>query len=199
MKIIASPNDACEYGWSGVFGWFCIRTAPRREMAAAEDLVKELGIKAFVPVEIVKVRAGRGPSRVKVREIEKPFFPGYLFAQLDMDVDAYYRLKDRQYVVAVVCGSDRKPSPVPDAAMAHLINHGPFREPDPKPGDIVRLSTGPMAGLLTKIIKVDRGDRIKVLISFMGADRPIELKLSDIERMPDGYAAHREGIMSRAS
>ena len=192
MKIIASPNGAYEYGWSGRFAWYAIRTAPRRELDAAKDLREELNIKAFVPIEIVKVRRGRGPNRVKLREIEQPFFPGYLFAQLDMDVDAYYRLKGRRYVVAIVCGSDQKPSPVSDAAMAHLISHGPFREPDPKPGDVVRLSTGPLAGLITRITKVDKGDRIKVLVKFMGTDRPIELKLSDVERMPDGYAAHRE-------
>ena len=191
MKIIASPNDAYEYGWSGRYGWYCLRTSPRQEMATAKDLREECGVKAFVPIEIVKVRAGRGPSRVKLRETEKPFFPGYVFAQLDMDVDAYYRLKDRPNVIAVVCGMDKRPSVVPDAAMRHLIDHGPFREPDPVAGEIVKLSTGPLAGLLTKIIKVDRGDRIKVLISFMGTDRPIDLRLSDVERLPDGMAARR--------
>lgn len=191
MKIIASPNGAYEYGWSGRFAWYAIRTAPRRELDAAKDLCEELGVKAFVPIEIVKVRAGRGPNRAKLREIEKPFFPGYLFAQLDMDVDAYYRLKDRQHVVAIVCGSDQKPSPVPDAAMAHLISHGPFREPDPQPGDVVRLSTGPLAGLITRITKVDRGERISVLVQFMGADRSIDLRLSDVERLQDGSAARR--------
>lgn len=191
MKIIASPNGAYEYGWSGRVGWYCVRTAPRREMAAAADL-RELGIKAFVPIEIIKVRAGRGPSRVKLREIEKPFFPSYLFAQVAMDVQAWLTIKGQRHVCEVLSsGIDGLPTPVPDAAMRHLIDHGPFREPDPKPGDVVRLSTGPLVGLITRITKVDKGDRIRVLISFMGTDRPVDLKLSDVERLPDGIAARR--------
>jgi transcription antitermination factor NusG len=164
---------------------------PRREMTVAADL-REMGLKAFVPIEIVKVRAGRGPSRMKLREVERPFFPGYLFAQVAMDIQAWLAIKGNDHVAGIVSGNvDGRPTPVPDAAMAHLIAAGPFRERDAKPGDVVRISTGPLAGTLTRIMAVDKSERIKVLIQFMGADRPIDLHLSEVERMPDGYAAHR--------
>ncbi len=194
MKIIASPNDAYECGWSGRFAWYAIRTVPRREMAAAEDL-RELGVKAFVPVEIVKRRVGRGAGRITIEEIEKPFFPSYLFAQAAMDVQSWLTIRGQRHVCEVLsAGIDGRPTPVPDAAMRHLIEHGPFREPPPPPprvGDVVQLSTGPFAGMMTKITKVDRGERISVLVQFMGADRSIDLRLSDVERLQDGSAARR--------
>ena len=178
-------------GWSGKFAWYAIRSAPRREMDVAAYF-RDQGMRAFVPVELVTIRAGRGPKRLKLKEIERPFFPSYLFAQVHMDVATWHTIRSHDYVSAIVSGNvDNRPTPVPDAAMAHLIAAGPFREPGPKVGEMVKLSTGLFAGLITKITSVDKSDRIKVLIKFMGTDRPIDFNLSEVERMPDGYAAHQ--------
>ena len=175
-------------GW-GTWGWFAVRTAPRREMTVAQEL-RELGLRAFVPVEIVKVRKGRGNERTRPKEIERPFFTGYLFTQAAMDIQTWLRIKNHDYVYGVVSGNpDGRPTPVPDAAMSHLIAAGPFRPEGPKAGETVRLSTGPFSGLITKIVKVDRNERITVLLPFMGTDRPVVYNLSDVERQSDGSAA----------
>ena len=159
-------------------------------MAVAEYF-REQGLTALVPTEIVNLRAGRGPGRLLLKEIERPFFPSYLFAHVKMDIPAWQEIRGHRHVSAIV-SSNRMgyPTPVPDSAMAHLIAAGPYREPEPQAGETVKLLTGPFAGVMTKITSVDKLDRIKVFIRFMGTDSPINVSLLEVERMPDGGTAH---------
>lgn len=177
--------------WQTRWGWFAVRTAPRQEMAAAKDL-RDLGFRAFVPVEIVKVRKGRGNTRTRPKEIERPFFNSYLFTQCTMDIQSWLKIRNQRHVCEVLStNAEGIPTPVPDRAMEHIIAAGPFREPGPKPGEMVKLSTGPWSGFMTRIVKVDRNERITVLLPFMGTERPVAYNLSDVERQHDGSAALR--------
>ncbi len=56
--------------------WFCLKTQPKRENAAAVGLRKELGISCFAP----RLRFRRSTQRGSVWFVEA-LFPGYIFAQ----------------------------------------------------------------------------------------------------------------------
>ena len=187
MQIIHGSKSA---GWSGRFGWYAIRTAPRRELDVANRM-RDRGVRAFVPIEIVKRRVGAGTRRRTV-DVERPFFPGYLFVQTPMDVAEWLSLRRERDVCGILsAGLDGLPSPIPDRAMAHLIEHGPFREPEPpRPclGSSVRVvHDGPFSGM-AGIVDIDRRDRIRVLLRAMGSAVPVWMHAADVEIVQVGIA-----------
>jgi len=59
------------------YGWFCLRTQPRREHAAAANLQERVGIEVFSP----RVRVRKSSRSGFVVALAEALFPGYLFAR----------------------------------------------------------------------------------------------------------------------
>lgn len=157
-------------------GYAVLIANPSAEFLAAERL-RERGFKSYCPkrrVELTGHRPRRGES------IFKPLFPRYLFAELHPDQEAKPMLW-----ASGICSSATwalwqrgRPRRLLSCefieAMRIEENTGAFdaRQPQLKHGEIVRITGGPFADLMGKIVAIEDDEkRIWVLLDVLGGTR----------------------------
>ncbi len=93
--------------------WFAVRTKPRREFYAKENLLRQ-GYTVYLPV----VR--RVVSHARRRQVaSRPFFTGYLFVLLDPDHANWHSINSTYGVACAVRFGDYYP-PVPNDLIASI-------------------------------------------------------------------------------
>jgi transcriptional antiterminator RfaH len=149
--------------------WYILRTATRQEKRACASL-KELEVDHYLPCETVERKINR-----ELYPIERPLFPGYLFAQIeDRDFHAAVHANGVHAPVRVtMVAGERLPATVPAAFVEALQDaqaRGDFdrtkREPE-KPietGESVIITEGPFAGLIGAFLELRGDDRMALLI-----------------------------------
>jgi transcriptional antiterminator RfaH len=161
--------------------WFCYVSRPRAERDAGAAIAA-LGYQVYVPLE--KRIVGR--PKAKARVVERALFPRYGFVQFDPYSDPWGEIIDADGVVDILHNGDN-PSAVPDAAIEHLMlatDMGLFDFTKPKQNSImkagarVRITDGPFAGFVARVIQARAADRIKVLLRWLGAEREMTVPLS---------------------
>ncbi|MDE3196612.1 MAG: UpxY family transcription antiterminator [Acidobacteriota bacterium] len=123
--------------------WFALCVVPRKEKAAAQSL-RAKGYEDFLPM--YKVRK-RWSDRVK--DVENPLFPGYVFARFDPKLRLPI-LKIPSVMSVVSLG--REPEPIPDIeieSLRRVCEAGMHTIPYPflKEGAKLRVNEGPLAGV----------------------------------------------------
>jgi len=145
--------------------WFIIRTEPRAEYAAAQQLTRD-GLEVFLP----RVRS----PLPRFGHADTPLFPGYLFLRSGTGPGEWPTFRAAHRVVGWVRFDDFIPS-IPDEEIADLrlridaINGSDGLWTKFKPGDTVRVVSGGFEGLaqVMEEPKSPQG-RAKVLLHFMG-------------------------------
>jgi transcription elongation factor/antiterminator RfaH len=163
--------------------WYVMRSKPNKEEFLAGQLTA-YGIKVFCPRIRVKTV---NPRARKVR----PYFPSYLFIQVDLETVSTSTLRWMPGAINLV-SFDGKPAPVPEALISAIerqveqinasqVNHAKGL----KPGDIVRIQTGPFAGYEAIFDEHISGrERVRVLLNFLQKRQiPVELGEQQIERV----------------
>ncbi len=161
--------------------WYCLVTAPQREIAAVKALQPHC--QAFAPVEYRHIRTTKlkdGTAKKIVRPF--PILPRYVFAQSP----DWYAIRNLEFpgtalkIVANVLASDGTPHRIPQhevMQMMHLAEHGPPKVEASRgvhPGDIVNISDGPFAGFKVKVTQATNS-HARVLFKFLNGLREIEL------------------------
>jgi transcription antitermination factor NusG len=146
---------ACSQGWP----WFAIQVKTCTEKAAT-TVLQYKGYECFLPL---------GKSRRhwsdRIKELEVPLFPGYLFCRFD----PYNRLPILKTPgVIQVLGIGKSLTPVDDDEIAALQCIGKTGLPvEPWPflqaGDIARIEHGPLRGLTGIVVNIK--SEFKVILS----------------------------------
>ncbi len=162
--------------------WYVIHCKLRREAFAASILRNHLGLFIFLPESTIRLRG-------EVRQV--PFFPGYLFAQVDLQKVALSRINSSPGVLRLVefggC-----PQPVPHVVIetifkevnrlnmgSHLPHHGFC------PGDPVRVKNGPLQDLeMVFVGPPSPSKRVRVLLHLLGRLKEVQVDADTLERMP---------------
>lgn len=147
--------------------WYVVQTQPNRENLALAHLVRQ-GFDVWLPhIERITRHARR------VKSIRRPLFPGYLFINLDLEKARWRAINGTVGVKKIVsCGC--KPSVVDSEFITALkasesLNGFVDTGHDYlKPGQEVEILSGPMAGQVGKLLSLDAGDRVTVLLQMLG-------------------------------
>lgn len=126
--------------------WYVVQTKPHKE-GLVEANLSARGIATFGPRIVATVHAGRHLQR-RVQ----PMFPGYVFAELDLDAGQALMVR---YLAGVrdFLRSNGEPQPLPpeilEVLRARTGPRGLFEPPPPRfePGARVRIEEGPFQGL----------------------------------------------------
>lgn len=160
--------------------WYAVHTKIRAEEQAMQWILLKTTIPVFMPrVEVLR-RRGR-----KARRIE-PLFPSYFFVHTALQPDEWNGVRWSPGVKGIV-STGNTPVPVPEAAVQLLQSRcaaGAIRwDPLWKPGDEVRIKTGPFAGLAGIVDRpTSRRERVRVLLDVMRSRVPVEVDALDIEQ-----------------
>jgi len=166
--------------------WYAMRVKPHKERFVRQQL-EEQGAAVFFPAVRVKPV---NPRAAKIR----PYFPGYLFVQVDIEqegVDVFRWLPGVQGLVMF----GGVPAAVPETLIAGLRERlqqieaagGLGRRPSFKPGERVRIVAGPLAGYEAIFdAQLSGEERVQVLLAFLSAQpQRVKLDMEDIRKVEE--------------
>src|SRR5277367_345438 len=162
----------------GPFLWYALQVRSRHERVVAEHL-SGLDYEWFLPV--CKDRK-RWSDRIK--QVELPLFPGYLFCRFD----AQHRLPILKTPgVVQIVGYNRQPVPVDEAEIAAiqtLVSSGVPNQPCSfvEIGDRVEIGSGPLRGL--QGILVESRGRHKFVLSVSLLQRSVAVEIDSMSVTP---------------
>jgi transcription antitermination factor NusG len=153
------------------YPWYVIAVRARRE-AHISGILEQMGYEPYLPSYVaVKKYSDR------VKKIEQPLFPGYLFIRLDIR----YRLPILKLTDVIrFLGDERGPTPVVEAeieavskSMASNLAWQPW--PFLETGNEVTLITGPLCGVEGKLVSLRGDSRLVIGISLLQRAIAIEV------------------------
>ena len=163
--------------------WYAMRSKPNKEDFLAGQL-RAHGLEVYYPVLHVK------PINPRSRKI-RPYFPGYLFVHVDLDINNVSDLRWMPGASGLV-SFDGEPASVPDLLVDtlkkqvdHHNKHLQSKTKNFKAGDVVRIQDGPFAGYDAVFdTNLSGEDRVRVLLNLL-TDRqmPIEIEGRQIRRV----------------
>ncbi|MDB2324466.1 transcriptional activator RfaH [Alphaproteobacteria bacterium] len=147
--------------------WYAVQTQPNRENLALEHL-KRQGFSVWMPLCERIIRHARKSKRVR-----RPLFPGYLFVNLDFET-AQWRSINGTIGANRIVSFGQRPAPVAtqfiDALQNIEANEGlvAVNGDDLLPGQDVEILSGTMAGTIAKLLSLEAGDRVTILLNMLG-------------------------------
>jgi transcriptional antiterminator NusG len=160
--------------------WYVVHTCSRHEALVETGLARK-GLEVFLPRVTVRSR-----RRDRLRMLEVPLFPGYLFVQTDLSDRDYYHIIKQEGVVRIL-GTRGYFTPVPEdtvVSLRTLVNSGQLLLPWARiePGRRVRVVDGPLAGATGVILRLKKGNkRLVVGVELLGRSVCAELAEESIE------------------
>lgn len=171
--------------------WYAIQTYSGSELSikrAIENMIMELNIEdklgeVVVPTEnLIEVKNG------KKKIIERSLYPGYVFAQLDLDTSLWHKIQSLPRVGRFI-GESKKPTPLSEQDIKLILEKLENKEaPKPKisfePGEMVRITEGPFANFTGVVEEYDlEHGKLKLNVSIFGRSTPVEILYSQVEKI----------------
>ena len=160
--------------------WYLVFTKPRQEEVAKHQLERQ-GYITYLPRIEIRYR-----KSAAIRTRIEPFFPRYLFIELDKQFDDWSPIRS----TIGVCGLVRfgtLPQSVPERLIADLKKNENNKKLQRitnkfwKKGDVIEIEQGPFAGYRC-IFQESKGiDRVSVLLDIIGKQTRAFLKKDDLE------------------
>lgn len=162
--------------------WYTLRSKPRKE----EILWRQLRAQEF---EVFFPRIRVHPVNPRSRKL-LPYFPGYMFVNVNLEEVGLSTFQWMPHAIGLV-SFDGEPSTVP-GNLIYAINKrveeiaaagGEFFD-GIKPGDTVKINTGPFAGYEAIFdARLPGSERVRVLIQMLSDRRvPVELRAGQVEQ-----------------
>lgn len=163
--------------------WYALRSKPRKEDAIWRQLRSD-GFEVFYP------RLKVNPVNPRSRKI-KPYFPGYMFVLVDLEETGVSRFQWMPHTLGLVSFGG-EPAHVPENLIVELRRRvleiseaGGELFDGLKPGDSVRISSGPFEGYEAIFdARLPGSERVRVLLELLTSKRrlPVELPTGAIEK-----------------
>ena len=176
------------------FPWFALQVRARHEVGVADHLDGK-GYEWFLP--LYKLRR-RWSDRIK--EVEAPLFPGYLFCRLNPQ-DRLPILKTPGVIQIV--GYNRTPIPVDEQelrAIQRMVASGIPNQPWPflGAGDRVRIESGPFTGLEGILVEFKGNHRLVLSVTLLQRSVAVEIDSACVTSLRSTPAGRRERIYTEA-
>jgi transcriptional antiterminator RfaH len=158
--------------------WYVVATQPGRE-ALAERHLRRQEFNTFVARRWRTVRHAR-----KVRDVASPLFPGYLFVFLDPQAVRWRSINGTVGVRYLIAAGDQ-PLALPSGFVEALIDVADASgvvsfAPMLEVGAQVSVMSGPFAGHVGKLAKLDDRGRVRVLLELLSTEVPVETRITNL-------------------
>jgi transcriptional antiterminator RfaH len=159
--------------------WFALQVRARHEVGVGRFLTGK-GYEPFVPLYQTR---RRWSDRIKV--VEAPLFPGYLFCRFDLD--NRLPILTTPGVIQIV-GFSRTPVAVNEAeigAIQSLVASKYPRQPWPflQAGDRVQIDSGPLRGLEGLLVELRGSHRLIVSVTLLQRSIAVEIDSALVKTM----------------
>ena len=158
--------------------WYAIYVRSRSEKKAYKSLI-DLGTEVYLPL-IVTIKQWSD----RKKKVEEPLFKSYVFVHTDLR--NYYDILNCDNVVKFIT-FEGQPVPIPDnqiLAVKSYINENDITEiseGDFHEGELVRVKSGELKGLVGRLTSIRGKTRLIVLIEVVNKYIPINIPRSNVE------------------
>ena len=149
--------------------WLLVATKPRSESVARQHLERQ-GYEVCLPQ--ITLRKRKHGTRQQVTE---PMFPGYVFVGVVLGEHDIAPIRSSHGCRQVVRFGGQL-VPLSDNIMQQLLTFDTITSqysPEFKPGQVVRIEEGPLAGLEAVFEKPKGADRVQLLVNVLGGARSV--------------------------
>lgn len=175
MSASQRPSSGPLAAGTGRRRWYAVQAQPRREQLALSHLERQ-GFASFCPfvTKLRKSRCARAATRA-------PFFPGYLFVDLDLEQERWRSINGTIGVMRLVgFSSSGRPAPLPRGfveALQELTISGAGQAVDElNIGDRIRVIGGPFDDLCGVLETSAEQERVTILLSLLGQEARVSLR-----------------------
>ncbi len=150
----------------------------RIEAIGLQEKIEEI----LIPVQ-KKIFVKKGKQDVK----EDKLFPGYVLIKMVLDENTWDAVKNTEGVRGFV-KIDKYPKPLPETEVKAIMKFMEVEQPSYQSsfsvGEAVKITEGAFAGFIGSVQNMDNTKgKVKVLISFLGREAPVELDFSQINKL----------------
>ncbi len=170
--------------------WYAIQTYSGSELSVkrallqlAEEMADGKISEVLVPTEdLIEIKKG------KKSIVERPLYPAYAFAKIDLDTALWHRIQSMPRVGRFI-GESKKPTPLSEKDIKAILDKVENRAAaKPKvsfdEGEMVRINEGPFANFNGVVEDFDMASGIlKLNVSIFGRNTPVEISYSQVERV----------------
>jgi transcription antitermination factor NusG len=177
----------------GRLPWFALLVRTRHEMAVAEH-IRGIGYEEFLPLyKCRKLWSDR------LKEVESPLFPGYLFCRFDP--------QNRLPILKIpgviqIVGNSRQPIAVDEGeinAIQTLVTSGIPNQPWPflEVGERVHIEAGPLRGLEGVLVQFRGNRRLVLSVTLLQRSVAVEMDAASVRSGRDSGATRIEGAYAQ--
>ena len=162
---------------SGEPSWFALWTRSRHEKMVRDQLLRT-DVDVFLPT------IGKWSHwKDRKKKIDWPLFPGYVFARFVPDERVGILKVDG---VVQIISNNGMLSPIPDEeidSIRTLVESELAYDPVPliKEGDMVRVSHGPLTGVVGRLVRKGAHARLVLSVDLIGQAVSVEVDASDVK------------------
>jgi len=170
--------------------WYAIQTHSGSELAVkralvqlSEEMANDKIAEVLVPTEdLIEIKKG------KKSIIERPLYPAYAFAKIDLDTAIWHRIQSMPKVGRFI-GESKKPTPLSKKdidAILDKVNNRAAAKPKVsfEEGEMLRIKEGPFANFNGLVEDFDMASgMIKLNVSIFGRNTPVEISYTQVERV----------------
>jgi transcriptional antiterminator RfaH len=166
-RLAARPLDASRLTLEPGERWYVAMTAPRKERLAESQLDNQL-YRSFLPLQLETRRHAR-----KFTTVLAPVFPRYIFVILDLERQRWRSVNGTFGVQRLITDGER-PLAVAPGIVETLVQSSDrrgaliYRGDELAIGEKVKLVSGPFAGSLGILQRLDGAGRVQILLSLLG-------------------------------
>ncbi len=175
--------------------WYMVTTIRGKEDKVVESLKNRVISESLETIisEMKLIMVPHFTPSGKFRE--KNLFPGYIFVKMIMTNDAWFIVRNTQYVTGLVGSSGQRTKPTPvsnlelkriEAKAARIWQDYKDGKLEPElfvKGEIVEVIEGAMKGLKGPVIKYDReAETVTVDLTLFDRKTPTEVKFEAVEK-----------------
>jgi len=170
--------------------WYAIQTHSGSELTVkraliklAEEMANDKIAEVLVPTEdLIEIKKG------KKSIIERPLYPAYAFAKIDLDTAIWHTIQSMPKVGRFI-GESKKPTPLSKKdidAILDKVNNRAAAKPKVsfEEGEMLRIKEGPFANFNGIVEDFDMTSGvIKLNVSIFGRNTPVEISYTQVERV----------------
>jgi transcriptional antiterminator NusG len=139
-------------------------------------------LEVLVPVQ-KKIVVKKGKQDVK----EDRLFPGYVLIKMELNDRTWDIVRNTEGVRGFV-KTDKYPRPLPESEVRAITKFMEVEQPSYQTsfsvGEAVKITDGAFADFIGSVQEIDTAKgKIKVLISFLGREAPVELEFAQVSKL----------------
>ncbi|MCD4811540.1 transcription termination/antitermination protein NusG [bacterium] len=170
--------------------WYVLNIRTGYENAIKKELQQKIeasGLEKQIVEILIPVQKKIVVKKGKQNVVEDKIFPGYILVKAELSELTWEILNSIEGVRGFV-RTDKKPRPLPESEVKAIMQYMEVEQPSFKTsfsiGEAVKITEGAFADFIGSVQEIDSTKgKIKVLISFLGREAPVELDFSQVTKL----------------